>query len=1117
VGTLHVSTNRRGVDCQALKRLAAAQQTKAFTRLGPARLMCNVRACVSACLPGFDPAHQRNTVAMNVLGLRFVLLFLISVALLFAASLPARADEVAAFFKTHCIDCHGPDAQQGGLRLDALSLDAAKVGQSADALRVLLLLHDRVRDGEMPPRDVEQPSTGERQKFLAALAPVIIDAEKQAAGGARRTTIRRMNRVEYENTLRDLFSLPSLRVKELLPEDGREHGFDKVAGALDISYVQMQKYLEAATVAVDQALPSSIAPPKRTVWREPAMDQHSARAAINQKCLVPINGRELAPGYVTGIAGDPVNDIGNSYRWASFKGTADSCAVLTGVIGAHQPEGIQIDRFKPPVAGLYKVRFSIWGLRWERTKAGPARPGLTKTYASLGKPYFKNGDGKWQATPSETKDEPTRVSSDNLEIFGEGDASHVVRLSLHGRPLGYFDALSLKPTTHELTVWLAPGDRLSFHAMTLPASGPSGSGISDGVRDYEGPGIAYDFFEVEGPLDETWPPLSQRRLFGETPIEKFPRPVLASRPTVGSTAASVTVSHREFAGDGHKLDDQWLLNVTGEIATTINFAAPGTYEFRVTAYQTPAGDEPAELWTLLDGREMPHGRFKIEAERDQPQTIRRTFEVSSAGPATIGVRFPNDFFDETTKADRNLGVTRFEIAPVKLRSVDGPVTPEPATLLRDFASRAFRRPVEPAEVEPFLTIVHEQLQAGESFKYAMLAGYRAILCSPDFLFLGLEDSFNNQLQVSPTSYAIASRLSYFLWDSLPDDALLERAATGELTKHDVLLAQVDRMLADPRSDRFVEHFLDEWLQLRDIDFTTPDGNLYPEFDPWLRDSMLAETRGFFRQLLDQNHSASELIDSDTLFINQRLALLYGIPGVQGADFRECKVPDNVPRGGLLTQAAVLKVTANGTATSPVLRGVWVMERLLGIPRLPPPPNIPAIEPDATGATTIRQMVEQHRADNACAVCHNNMDPYGLALESFNPIGGFRDRYRLSGKPKKTRRGNETIEEPSIEVVSVTGHSYRNRLKIRLGSEVDPSGVLADGRSFHDISELRKLLLSDPDAIARNVCRQLVIYATGSGIRFSDRDEISRIVAKTKTSDHGLRSIVREVVLSELFR
>jgi len=252
-----------------------------------------------------------------------------------------------------------------------------------------------------------------------------------------------------------------------------------------------------------------------------------------------------------------------------------------------------------------------------------------------------------------------------------------------------------------------------------------------------------------------------------------------------------------------------------------------------------------------------------------------------------------------------------------------------------------------------------------------------------------------------------------------------------------------------------------------------------------------------------------------VLVNQRLAELYGIRGVTGAGLRAVKLPVGSPRGGFLTQAAVLKVTANGTATSPVLRGVWVMERILGIPRQPPPPNVPAVEPDATGAVTIRQMIEKHRADAACASCHAKMDPPGLALENFDVIGGWRDRYRLAGQPKKIRKGKEVIEEPFVEVVSEAGR--RNRSKLRLGSEVNATGELADGRKFTDVNGLRALLLADPDALARNLARQLLIYATGAGIRFSDRAAIEAIVARTKPAQHGLRSLVQEVVASELFQ
>jgi len=901
-----------------------------------------------------------------------------------AAEEPAKHVDLTGFLRSTCGGCHGPDSPEAGLRLDAVPLTAAELAADPDALSGLVRGHDRLRDGEMPPRDADQPLPADRQAFLDAASRLIEQAEARLAAGTGRTTVRRMNRIEYEHVLRDLLSLPSLRVRDLLPEDGRVGNFDKLAAGLDISYVQMARYLEAASRAVEEAVAPRIPPPQRTVWREPAVRQGTLRSAINIHCAAPLIGRELAPGVKTGISGNPETDIGNCYRWGSFDGAADSVAVFTGVIGAHQPQGVQIDRFRPPVAGRYTIRFSTWGLRWQRSSAGAARPGESRIYSSFTKPYVQDEGGGWRGTPS-AETEPTRQAPDNLELLTDaaGEVAHVVRLSLRGQPLGYFDAPSLRPTTHEITVWLAPEDRVSFHAMTLPSSGPANWPLVDGVRDYEGPGIAYDWFEVEGPLDEAWPPASHRRLFGDL--------------------------------------DRAALDRRGE-----------------------------------------------------------------AGAATV---------------------------PEETR-------PAVARLLGDFAERAFRRPVTPAEVTPFEALVMAELESGRTLQQALLTGYRGILCSPDFLLVGLESlpaEGPDGTGATLGDHALASRLSLFLWNSLPDEPLRGLADAGRLSDPATLAAEAERMLADPRAERFVDHFLDEWLQLRDIDFTTPDPKLYPEFDPWLRDSILAEPRVTFRRLLDDDLGVAGLIDGDRLVINQRLAILYGLEGVDGAAFREVPVPAGNPRGGLMTQAAVLKVTANGTATSPVLRGVWVMERLLGIPRLPPPPDIPAIEPDATGATTVRQLVEMHRADSACAVCHDKMDPYGLALEAFDPIGGLRDRYRLAGRPAKVRQGGELVMEPFQEVVSFTRPIYGNKLQIRLGSPVDPSGELADGRGFEDVRELKRLLREDPDAIAGNLARQLVMYATGGPIRFSDRPEIDRIVAASRPSGHGLRTLVKAVILSDLFR
>lgn len=1047
---------------------------------------------------------------------------LIACTPLAAADFSPRARD---FLKQNCFECHDEDVKKGGLRVDQLSLQRP----GADQLSLLVHLFDRVKTGEMPPQKADQPTPAARQAFLGELDKALVAAESELAGPSGRTSVRRMNRTEYEHALRDLLALPLLRVKEMLPEDGQQFGFDKVAGALDISHVQMAKYLQTADFALRQAVVKAAARPETKIWREPAAKQDTARASVNQKCGVPINGRTLAPGLVSFIAGDPVKDIGNSYRSMLFNGEADSFAVLASVIGAHQAEGIQIDRFNPPVPGWYRVRFSLWGLRWERTKAVAATRGMVRSYTTLGLPYFKDDKGRFQATPLTPEQladkRNVRERMENVEFYGEGEATQIVRASLKGEPLGYFDAPSLKPTTHEFKVWLNPGERISFHSMTLPAGGPSGGGTSQGALDYEGPGVAYDWFEVEGPLIETWPPESQRRLFGEIPVNAYPRPSFAGATTVAAgTTAKLPLA--DFAGAGQMLGTERLLNLAGTTTTRFNCAVPGEYEVAVTAFETHAGSEPAKMRVLVDGRELPHAQFAVNTLRAEPKAYRAKFRVESAGPVEMGVDFMNDSLDEKNPdpnlRDRNLFIAGVEVTAPKSGSASGSA-PTPAadghrSLLLDFAARAFRRPVIAAELTPYSAIIDAELQRGSKFDEAMIAGYKAVLCAPDFLLIGLESGVPQPAKNAPAKlgdYALASRLSFFLWNSAPDATLLDLAAKHALSQPATLKAQVGRMLADPRSERFVEHFLDEWLELKKIDFTTPDPNLYPDYDPWLHDSMLAEPRAWFRRMLTQNSGVREVIASDTLLINQRLAEVYGIRGVNGSELREVKLAAGTPRGGFLTQAAVLKVTANGTATSPVLRGVWVMERILGIPRRPPPPNIPAVEPDATGAVTIRQMIEKHRADSACASCHAKMDPPGLALENFDVIGGWRDRYRLAGQPKKIRKGKEFADEPFVEIISDAAR--RNRVKLRLGPEVDATGDLADGRKFADVNGLRELLLQDEDALARNVARQLMIYATGAGIRFSDRPAIEAIIARTKPTRHGLRSLVQEVVASELFQ
>jgi len=1022
------------------------------------------------------------------------------------------ATDRVPFLKAHCVDCHGPILQEAELRLDRLSRDLSKT----DVFNRWVRIYDRIDKGEMPPKEADSPSDADRRAFLVSLRKDLEQAERARLKKQGYQRVRRMNRVEYEHTLRDLLALPLLRVKASLPEDGKQHGFDKVVGALDISHVQMRKYLQTADGALKQALVRQSKRPETIEWREPAARQNSGRAAIAIHVGAPLLNGKLAPGLTTVVRGNPVDDPGNTYRAAQFRGEADSLIILSGRFGAHQPQGLQPDRFRPPVGGWYRVRFSVWGLRWKRGAIKPAVRSKIRKYIEFGEPWVRDEKQRWKGRRLD--EERVREYDENVEFYGKTEATHVVRASLKGEPIGFFDAPSLKPTVHEFTVWLEPGEKVSFHPMTLPATGPRNSASSNGVLSYEGPGIAFDWFDIQGPLLEQWPPERHRRLFGEIPPGANPQPFRKEAPTVGP-GKSVTLSNDSFEGAGRLIGGNRLLNINGTTTAHVNCVAPGVYELAVAAFQTRAGDKPAKMQLHINDKAVPKGKFPVTAFREKPQTHRATFKVNRAGSVKIGIEFLNDFFDpdnpDPKLRDRNLYLKAVKVVGPKtsLGTSDASASesesaPDIRRLLRRFADRAFRRPVDIEEIEPYAAIVENRLQSGAGFEESLLAGYQAILCSPDFLFLGLEDQAD-----AGTGYALASRLSYFLWNSMPDETLRKLAQSGKLSQPDVLRAQVERMLDDPRSDRFIEHFLDQWLELEKIDFTTPDPQLYPEFDPWLRDSMLAEARGYFRKLLEEDRSIDHLIDADFVLINQRLAELYDIRGVHGAKLRPVKLKKDSPRGGVLTQGAVLKVTANGTATSPVLRGVWVSERILGIPRDPPPPNIPAIEPDATGAVSIREMIEKHRADPACAKCHAKFDPPGLALESFDVIGGWRERYRLSGRPKRIKVDGKKVLEPHEEVISAKGR----RVKLRLGPKVDPSGKLADGRQFDDLADLKSLLLDDREQLAGNVIRQLLVYATGSGIRFSDREEIEAILARSRKTNYGLRSIIHEVVQSRVFR
>jgi hypothetical protein len=398
-------------------------------------------------------------------------------------------------------------------------------------------------------------------------------------------------------------------------------------------------------------------------------------------------------------------------------------------------------------------------------------------------------------------------------------------------------------------------------------------------------------------------------------------------------------------------------------------------------------------------------------------------------------------------------------------------------LIRRFAARAFRRPVTPRQLAPYQELAATQRASGKTFPQALRVAYHAILCSPHFLtFIEKPGPLDD--------HAIAARLSFLLWKTLPDGPLRKLASTGKLSEPKNLYAQISRLLAHKKSERFIKDFTDQWLDLRDIDATQPDPKRFRSFDLPLQHSMLQETRAFITELITSNKPITQILKSDFGFLNTRLRDHYGLKNIEvtpGAGLQ--KVPlEPIHRSGLLTQASILKVTADGSVSSPVLRGVWINERILGRHISPPPPNTPAIEPDIRGAVSIRDQLAKHTKSTSCASCHYKIDPPGFALESYDPIG----RYRVAYGNKKN------------------------------SAKVDPSGITTDGQKFKDFAGWRHIYLQKPDVLAHAFVSQILSYGSGGKIRFSDRPHIDKILKQARPKQFGVRTLIHAALTSPTF-
>jgi hypothetical protein len=403
-------------------------------------------------------------------------------------------------------------------------------------------------------------------------------------------------------------------------------------------------------------------------------------------------------------------------------------------------------------------------------------------------------------------------------------------------------------------------------------------------------------------------------------------------------------------------------------------------------------------------------------------------------------------------------------------------------LIERFAQRAYRRPIEKDELQRLTQLYQRAEREGASFEVAIKLPLQAILVSPHFLFRAEIDSPQaaDESVRQLNAYELASRLSYFLWSSMPDDALFDAARSGRLETDQQLTEQVQRMLTNAKSSAFVANFGGQWLQLQKLDLVSPDSDRFPQFTPELQADMRRETELFFEAVLRENRPLTDLLDADFTFINERLATHYGIPEIKGNKFRRVSI-DRSERGGLLTQASVLTLTSNATRTSPVKRGKWILENLLGAPPPPPPPGVPELPEEKHGELvgTLRERLEQHRANNACSSCHSRIDPLGFGLENYDAIGVWR-----------------------------TSDS---------DGAIDASGTLPDGTSFNGSNELKRMLVSRRDEFTRALGEKMLTYALGRGLTYTDRPSLDRIVAEVRDREYQLKHLVVAVALSDPFR
>ena len=979
-------------------------------------------------------------------------------------------EKLKPFLQKHCFSCHGPEKQKNDRRFDTIGTDLSD-RKLIEAWQDML---DQVNLGEMPPKKKPQPESEERKKFVVALTDSLQAAYARLRSTGARTVIRRLNRIELRNTLRDLLYLDGAAFRpgavaklvdnngngrverkgndpvRAFPEDEKEHGFANIGNRLVMSDFLLNLMLAAA----EEVLPAATHTEKRPAAEKRRLSGHLVKGKQYGQLTLETVSRELNPGfdmlsmrYQRFGRLSPTELRGGVRTSARYRITVEA----SGHNQRHPwGELIKTDQDQPFMLSLNMADTANGGI------SGP-----TSTNLAL---WSLPGDGKKRTFSFETWLDDTWTPWLGWENGFYDRGFRAERLVEKYLPQAY------RPQPDRKKV-----DKKIFDAWPIEMAKVL---LESG---YKGPHIRVYSLTVE-PLIDAWPPKSHTALYGTGPVEEadveklllnfatraFRKPVkvaevapyaalvrsLMVAAKKSSPAAIKELSYKAYKGKWSKLPQFSTLEPFSE-----GILADGLLDIR-----------PAKM--------REHYGMVFEGRLDVPKNGKYRFEVASDDGSRLiidGKRVieHDGLHGNSTKK----GGLQLTAGPHALR-VEYFAYGQPNSLRASWSGPGFSDAPLSIQTKAPKQLAASNTRAARAFR-ALQAGYTAILCSPRFLYI-------QEKGPELDSYELASRLSYFLWSSMPDEKLLKLAAEGRLTDPAVRQQEVERLLKDPRAEAFTRNFTVAWLRLDKLGKMPPEksGPFRFYHDRKMEPMMVTQTTAYFADMVKRNQPIRFFIDSDYTYMNETIAnWIYQRKDVYGERYQ--KVALNDPRrGGIFTQPSVMTATANGVDTSPVVRGVYILENILGTPPSPPPPDVEPLAPDLRGATTIRQQLELHRESEACSGCHNKIDPMGFAMENFDPVGRWRDIY-----PART---------------------HQPRIKI------DPSSTLVTGKKIDDIVAFKKMLLSREQDVTRCLTEKLLTYSSGRVLEPVDRGEVNRIVKELKSKNGGLRDLIKMVTESSIF-